>query len=130
MWEFIKENNKVRKQENKKTRKQELDQESNLEIMVVCLVEFLFSCFLDRFLGRVLVFFLSSFFLDRFLGRVLVFSFSFLLVFFYKFPSQAERKKTTRRRWRRTNSLHRKIKKTAKNQKSEEVKDYDILSGV
>ena len=42
-----------RKQEIKKTRKQELDQESDQEKKKV------FSFFLDRFLGRVLVFFFS-----------------------------------------------------------------------
>ena len=54
-WEFIKENKNVRKQE--KERKQEFVQESDLFFLVAFLVEFLFSCFLDRFLGRVLVFF-------------------------------------------------------------------------
>ena len=49
-----------RKQERKKARKQELDQESDQgkkKVFSFFLVEFLFSCFLDRFLGRVLVFF-------------------------------------------------------------------------
>ena len=50
-----------RKQESKKTRKQELDQERDQEkwilffFSVAFLAEFLFSCFLDRFLGRGLV---------------------------------------------------------------------------
>ena len=63
-WEFIKENKKVRKQEKrtrpirtiKKKRKQELDQESDQEKKSF---SWSFSCFLDLFLGRVLVFFFS-----------------------------------------------------------------------
>ena len=51
-----------RKQESKKTRKQELDQESDKEKEKVFLF-FLFSCFLDLFLSRVLVFLLSCFLL-------------------------------------------------------------------
>ena len=43
-WEFIKENKKVRKQESDQEKKK---------------VFFFFSCFLDRFLGRILIFFLS-----------------------------------------------------------------------
>ena len=47
-----------------------------------------FSCFHDRFLGRVLFSYLFSFFRGRFLGRVLffIFSFFYFLVFFHKFP--------------------------------------------
>ena len=64
-----------RKQESKKTRKQELERESDQEKKKV------FSFFLGRFLGRVLVFFLFlSCFLDRFLGRVLVFLLSCFLL--------------------------------------------------
>ena len=55
-----KQESKMKKQENKKIRKQEHDQESGQE---------------KKF-----------FFLDRFLGRVLVFLFSYFLVIFYKFP--------------------------------------------
>ena len=62
-WEFIK--------ESKKTIKQELDQESDQVKKKV------FSFFLGRFLGRVLVF---SCFLGRFHGRVLVFLFSYFLL--------------------------------------------------
>ena len=58
-WEFMKENRRVRKQE--------LDQESDREkkesffhfFLVAFLVELLFSCFLGRFLCRVLVFLFS-----------------------------------------------------------------------
>ena len=91
MWEFIKENKKVRKQEK---RKKELDQESDQEnkkstkkvikkkkesffffswsflvFLIAILVEFLFSS-------------LFSFFLDRFLGRAL---FSLFLTFLFSF---------------------------------------------
>ena len=67
-WESIKENKKVRKQEFG----QESDQEKN-----IC-----FSFF------SWLLSWSSSCFLDRFLGRVLVLLFSYFLVFFYKFPPQ------------------------------------------
>ena len=80
-WVYIKENKKVSKQENKKTkkeRKQELDQESDQEKNI----------FFSFFLGRERVFFLFSCFLDLFLGRILVFLYSYILVFFYKFPPQ------------------------------------------
>ena len=45
------------KQESRKTRKQELDRESDQESFFF--VSWSFSCFLDRFLGRSLVFFFS-----------------------------------------------------------------------
>ena len=71
-----------RKQESKKTRKQELDQESDQENKKTRKKQELDQekkkvFFLDRFLGRVLVFL----FFDRFLGRVLVFLFFLLSCF-------------------------------------------------
>ena len=69
-WEFINENKKGRKQENKNSTKKVIKKNSFfLFFLVALLFSFLFSCFFDRFLGRVLVFLFSSF-----------------LVFFYKFP--------------------------------------------
>ena len=100
-WEFIKENKKVRKQENKNSTKKVI--KKKIKFFLFFLVEFLFSWslswsssyFLDRVLGRVLVFLFywsrswsSSCFLVRVLGRVLVSLFSYFLVFFYKLPPQ------------------------------------------
>ena len=73
-----------RKQESKKARKHENKNSTKWvikkEIKFFFLVEFLFSCFLDRCLGRVLVFLIA--FLFEFL-------FSYFIVFFYKLPPQS-----------------------------------------
>ena len=66
-WEFIKQNKNSTKKLTKKKRK-------------------FFLFFLDAFLVKSVFYFSVSCFLDRFLGRVLVFLFSYFLVFFYKFP--------------------------------------------
>ena len=74
-WEFLKENKKVRKQENKNSTKK-----------VIKKIRKYFLYFLVAFLVKFLFSWSSSCFLDDFLGRVLVFMFSYFLVFFYKFP--------------------------------------------
>ena len=76
-WEFIKEHRKVRKQENKISTKKVIKKKKKilsnflgrflcrgLVFLIAILVEFLFSCFPERFRGRV----------------------SYFLVFFYKLP--------------------------------------------
>ena len=68
-----------RKQKSKKTRIKERKEELDRECVKKKKVFFLFSWSLS---------WSSSCFLDRFLGRVLVFLFSYFLVFFYKFPPQ------------------------------------------
>ena len=69
-WEFIKEDKKVRKQENKNSTKKVIKKKRKF---------FLFSWSLSLS---------SSCFLDRFLGRILVFLFSYFIVLFCKFPPQ------------------------------------------
>ena len=57
-WEFIKENKEVRKQENKISTKKVI-KKKRIVFLFSWSLSWSSSCFLDRFLGRVLVFFFS-----------------------------------------------------------------------